>query len=91
MTPFISNQLHKLHCEKSKNKKTSGIYLKFSITVHVFSPALENQTGKMHLFVQLWVLSASQQQKFATTLSKAVTQQEKMLFIQPYRCGTLVQ
>lgn len=52
MSPFItcSNQLHKLHCDKSKTKP-EGIYLKSSITVHVFSLALEDQTGKnMKLF-----------------------------------------
>lgn len=50
MSPFISNQLHKLHCKKAK-QKTEGIYLKSSIIVHVFSLALEHQTGKnMQLF-----------------------------------------
>lgn len=46
MTSFISDQLHTLHRDKSKTKTTEGIYLKSSITVHVFSPALENQTCK---------------------------------------------
>lgn len=44
---FNSNQLHKLHCMKAKQNQTKkGIYLKSSITVHVFSLALEHQTNK---------------------------------------------
>lgn len=43
--PPISNQLPKLHCEKSKTE-TEGNYLKSSTTVHVFPTALENLPGK---------------------------------------------
>lgn len=42
--PPISNQLPKLHCDKSKTE-TEGIYLHSSTTVHVSSAALENLPG----------------------------------------------